>query len=318
MLLMLFIFRLVFSKNKQGYGVTSVELWEQCRLMNIPLPQEKPISAAAFSNARKKLDASIFKVLNSKIIHAYEKNDEDQHKWNGHPVFAVDGSKVNLPRQLLNKPYKKPSDNAHYPQSLVSTLYQLKLKIPYDFELAAQANERTLALSHLNSVKANDLIVYDHGYFSYAMLYYHQKANVEAVFRLPQSSYHAVREFFNSNDSDRMVTIEVSKNDRQYRTRTQHPGIIFKPLQLRLVKYIHGETTYVLGTTLLDSKRYSIRELSNLYHARWGVEELYKVSKVLMEADDFHAQSNQGVKQELYAHFVLITINRIFANHAEQ
>ena len=33
--------------------------------------------------------------------------------------------------------------------------------------------------------------------------------------------------------------------------------------------------------------------------------------------EDFHAQSERGVKQELFAHFVLISLNRIFANHAE-
>ena len=37
MLLILFIFRLVFSKNKQGYGTTIMELWDQCRVMNINL-----------------------------------------------------------------------------------------------------------------------------------------------------------------------------------------------------------------------------------------------------------------------------------------
>ena len=61
MLLILFIFRLVFSKNKQGYGITILELWEQCRIMNITLPQKKPAAPSAFSNARKKLDESIFK-----------------------------------------------------------------------------------------------------------------------------------------------------------------------------------------------------------------------------------------------------------------
>jgi hypothetical protein len=37
----------------------------------------------------------------------------------------------------------------------------------------------------------------------------------------------------------------------------------------------------------------------------------------LIDVEEFHAQSERGVKQELFAHFVLITLNRIFANHAE-
>ena len=95
------------------------------------------------------------------------------------------------------------------------------------------------------------------------------------------------------------------------------PVIPFIPLKLRLVKYVYDGTPYVLGTTLLDHERYQRDELCDLYHSRWGIEELYKISKVLIDVEDFHAQSERGVKQELFAHFVLITLNRIFANHAE-
>ena len=315
-LLMLFIFRLVFSKNKQGYNVTSVELWEQCRLMNITVPQEKPISGAAFSKARRKLDPVIFKELNTKIIQAY-RSEENQYLWKGHRLFGVDGTKINVPRQLLNDPYKKPSDNAHYPQGLVSALYQLKSKIPHDFGLSADGNERTLALAHLGTVSASDVITYDRGYFSYAMLYYHVQSKVEAVFRLQKNSGKVITPFFESQDTDKLVVIEVSSK-RQSKVRANYPEIIFTPIQLRLVKYTHDDTTYVLGTTLVDIEKYTINELSDLYHARWGIEELYKVSKILMEADDFHGLTDQGVRQELYAHFVLITINRIFANHTEE
>lgn len=315
MLLMLFIFRLVFSKNKQGYGTTSVELWDQCRLMNIPLPQQKPIAASAFSAARKKLDASIFSTLNTRIIAAYEADLGEQY-WLGHRVFAVDGTKINLPRQLLNKPYETPSDNAYYPQGLVSCLYQLKSKIPYDFELAAHYNERTLALSHLKTLRPNDLVIYDRGYFSYAMLYYHLQADVNAVFRLPRNSFKAIDDFFASDDTEHQVTLEIPTK-RYKEIWSKYPNIVFKPLKLRLVKYTYDNTAYVLGTTLLKSKHYQIDALSDLYHSRWGIEELYKISKELIDVEDFHAQSDRGIKQELYAHFVLITINRIFASHTE-
>ena len=78
-----------------------------------------------------------------------------------------------------------------------------------------------------------------------------------------------------------------------------------------------GDTVFILGTTLLDRDPYSIDQLSDLYHARWGIEERYKVSKRLMEVEDFHGQSERGVKQELYACFTLIAMTRLFANHGE-
>jgi len=315
MLLILFIFRLVFSKNKQGYGTTIMELWDQCRVMNSPLPQQKPVAPSAFSNARKKLDETIFKILNTKIISAYEA-DLGEQRWKGHRLFAVDGSKINLPRQLLNKPYRAPSDKAYYPQGLVSCLYQLKSKIPYDFDLVSHHNERTLALSHLKVLNKQDLVVYDRGYFSYAMLYYHLQSKVEAVFRLQQNSFTVIDEFFAGHASETVVTLQIPFK-RYKELRSMHPDIAFMPLKLRLVKYVYDGSTYVLGTTLLDNERYQQDELCDLYHSRWGIEELYKISKVLIDVEEFHAQSERGVKQELFAHFVLITLNRIFANHAE-
>ena len=85
------------------------------------------------------------------------------------------------------------------------------------------------------------------------------------------------------------------------RLRRRNPGAAFDPHRLRLVKYAVGDTVFILGTTLLDRDQYSIDQLSDLYHARWGIAELYKISKRPMEVEDFHGQSERGVKQELYA-----------------
>src|SRR5690606_10712197 len=46
-------------------------------------------------------------------------------------------------------------------------------------------------------------------------------------------------------------------------------------------------------------------------------EELYKISKCLFVVEDFHAKNERGVKQELFAHFVLITLSRLFTNRAD-
>jgi len=46
-------------------------------------------------------------------------------------------------------------------------------------------------------------------------------------------------------------------------------------------------------------------------------QELYKISKRLFIVEDFHAKTERGVKQEIFAHFVLITLNRLFTNRAD-
>jgi hypothetical protein len=314
LLIMLFIFRLVFSTNKQGYAMTITELWEQCRILGIELPQSTPVAASAFCKARAKLDEEVFKLLQLQILqHAKASSDR---LWQGHRLFAVDGSKLNLPRQLIRAGYKTPSDNAHYPQGLVSCLYQLRSKTPVDFDLANHADERKMALAHLSSLSENDVVVYDRGYYSYEMLYEHKRRRIHPIFRLQMNACSAVDAFANSDEIDIVVHMTPGQ-DKRAPIRLKYPGLEYPTLALRLMKYEVGGTRYILGTSLLDQKKYSVEDLSAVYHSRWGVEELYKISKQLMKVEQFHAQSERGVKQELFAHFVLITLARIFANHSE-
>jgi hypothetical protein len=315
LLIMLFIFRLVFSKNKQGYAITVTELWDQCRTLGIPLPQTTPVAPSAFCNARAKLDEKLFKVLQAEILQHYDRPCTDD-QWKTHRIFAVDGSKMNLPRQLINYGYRIPSDNAHYPQGLLSCLYQLKAKIPVDFDLVTHADERKVALTHLASLSENDVVVYDRGYFSYAMLYEHKVQRIHPIFRIRTKANRAVDEFIISDETDKVVEIIPGK-EAAIGLCEKYPEANCKPIPLRLVKYTVAGTTYILGTTLLDQQIYSIEDLSDVYHSRWGVEELYKISKQLMSIEDFHGKSERGVKQELFAHFVLITLTRFFSNHSE-
>ena len=37
----------------------------------------------------------------------------------------------------------------------------------------------------------------------------------------------------------------------------------------------------------------------------------------MIDVEDFHAKTERGVKQELFAHFVMITLSRLFANQTD-
>lgn len=315
MLLIMLIFRLVSSKGRQGYGSTIDDLWENCRNIRQPLPKKDSIASSSFTVARRKLDESAFKIINTKIVTAYGTELAESFRWQGHRIFAVDGSKMNLPRQLISAGFRVPSNTAHYPQGLVSCLYQLHAKIPWDFDLADHEDERKCALSHLKTLSKDDVVVYDRGYFSYGLLFHHVKTGIHALFRLSQSTCKPIKDFIQSNQTDTIVTLYPNEKS-QRRISESYPGIEFEPLKLRLIKYTISDTTYFLGTTLLDP-RYDADSFSDAYHARWGIEELYKVSKQIIGVEEFHAKTLRGVKQELYAHFVLITMNRIFANHTD-
>ena len=166
-------------------------------------------------------------------------------------------------------------------------------------------------------LKKNDVVVYDRGYFSYVMLHRHTQSGVHAIFRLQESSSSEIESFVASNETDRIATILPSDSGRT-KIRKKYPHLDIVPLKMRLMKYAVQGTQYCVGTTLVDlTYRYPLQDFMDVYHSRWGVEELYKVSKRVMGVEDFHGKTEQGVKQELFAHFALITMNRLFANQAD-
>ncbi len=316
LILMLLIFRLVSAKQTQSYGTTIDDLWDSCDRLQLALPQPYSIAPSSFCEARRKLDEGIFQAVNRKILDAYAPMVA-QHTWLGHRLFAVDGSKLNLPRELLACGYPLPSDTAHYPQGLLSCLYHLPSHLPWDFDLVAHANERRCALRHLDVLEEHDVVVYDRGYFSYRLLHQHCTTGIHAIFRLQDSGFKEIQEFFTSPDTDRTVTLFPSAR-LQRDLRKTAPALSPIPLTLRLLKYERAGTFFCLGTTLVDpQQRYPLHEFIAVYHARWGIEELYKVSKRIFMIEDFHARTERGVKQELFAHFVLITMTRLFANRAD-
>jgi hypothetical protein len=145
----------------------------------VPLPQKSSIAPSSFCAARQKLDEAVFKRANQKILAAYG-DDASRYCWLGHRLFAIDGSKINLPRQLLACGYSTPGKTAHYPLGLLSCLYELKSQMPFDFDLVSHANERLCALHHLDVLQASDVVVYDRGYFSYLLLHRHVENGIHA------------------------------------------------------------------------------------------------------------------------------------------
>ena len=122
-LLVTIILKLVQTKNRQGYGSTLIQFWEVCAEKSIELPQVNSVAASSFCEARQKLSEDIFKELNLELINHWKKNQE-LPSWNNHWIFAVDGSRVNVPRELIKDGYKLYAEERgrYYPQGLMSCL----------------------------------------------------------------------------------------------------------------------------------------------------------------------------------------------------
>ena len=314
--LALFIFRLVIPHDNRGYSCTLREILGTFLNSGLNVSKRK-FAKSSICEARHKLDPNMFIELNRKIIEKWNQYTEPP-LWHGHRRLGIDGSKFTLPKNLLDDGYTKSGDHAHYPQGLVSTLYDLSTGIPLDFDLVKHNNERTCAIKHMQTIQKTDVVVHDRGYFSFELLARYVQIGAHPVFRMKRSSgYQVIEEFWDSKETDKIVLLEPPR-DVLKDVRNKLLNIPVDPIKIRLIKYEVKEVTYVLGTTLLDKEKYPAEIFPDLYHSRWGIEEMIKVSKLITGVEDFHSKSEKGVKQELFAHFVLITLQKIIESESHK
>lgn len=308
--LIIFIIRLVIPKDGRGYACTMMELFYQFLNAGIEATP-KTFAPSSICEARMKLDPNIFKELNSKIIAKWELYIDKPLLWYGHRLFGVDGSKFNLPRELILAGYSTPCDRAHYPQGLVSGVYDLLTGIPHDFDIVNHHNERKCAKKHLHEFfRQGDVVIYDRGYFSFEVLELHIRLGIHCVFRLQPNTLKEIEKFWDSDKSDDLVILNPSLEfAKAVRRGDVDAGL--NPVKARLIKYVIEGVTYVLCTTLVNVEKYPKEIFPAVYHSRWGFEEMLKVSKIITGVEDFHAKTELGIKQELFAHFLLITMQKI-------
>jgi hypothetical protein len=318
-LIVTFLFQLVLGRGDDGYATTLFELWSGIKGKGEKPKKVTPVSASSMCEARQKLDEDVFKDIIRRIAEEYEKFVPfSDRSWNNRRVFAVDGSKIMLPPELFSQGFDLQGVDSRSPMGLASCLFDLKTKIPCDFSLAAHADERLLAMSHLPYLSKNDCVIYDRGYFGYGLLYEHAERSVDAVFRLAGGgTFHEIKEFMDDpqHPSERIVKLFPRKSSRCI-IRKSYKEIEFRPIELRLIRYEIDGNQYFLGTTIMDPQ-ITNEHFKDLYHARWGVEEFYKIAKSHLKVENFHSKTPRGVKQELYASFVLAALTRIVSMAAQ-
>ena len=230
-------------------------------------------------------------------------------------MFAVDGTKMSLPRGPVDAGYPLPNAGAHYPQGLVSCLYRLDTRVPVDFPLSARACERTAALGHLHALGAGDVVAFDRGYLSFGTLHAVIRAGAHPVFRLQASGAADFRDFMAGGGAEAVVAASPGPDARRELAR-RRPGERFDPVDVRPVRRRTDGDDFNLAATLLDAD-VSADGLGDPCHGRWGIEEPYRVSGKTVAVDGFHGRTGRGVRQEPCAHFNPVAMTRLLSGHGD-
>ena len=153
------------------------------------------------------------------------------------------------------------------------------------------------------------MVVCDDGYYSVQLLHAH------AVFRLQSDLPPQIRDLIQRGRNAGTVLVGGDAH-----AMYEAPLSSYRPCRcrLRFARHFVGSAGYVLATTLLDGRRYSLRELVSFYHDRREIELWSTLRDRMPRVGEFSGRSERAVKQELFARLTQFAMARPFVNRGKR
>ncbi|HYX32795.1 MAG TPA: IS4 family transposase [Oligoflexus sp.] len=256
-------------------------------------------AASSFCVARNKMPSSLLGDIRNELVASWDEQLPKKNDWYGYTPHIVDGSKLDLPRSMLNKGFPTQT-GGHMPQGLLSVLLRVEDRMVMDLSLSSDWDERAQAHKFLDNLNGRDLVIYDRGYLSFNLIVDHRLHGVAAVFRVQKGKvFKEIDEAWKSSKDDMVVTLSPSAPTIA-KAKKRFSSTDMSSVQLRLIKYRIENEDYMLATTIMDPS-ISPSDFIALYRSRWLIEEYLKNYKRTMEIEDFHSKSLNGIEQELHA-----------------
>ena len=240
--------------------------------------------------------------------------------WRGLSVIAFDGSKYTLPASTELREAFDPDSGldtpgkGHYPQCLVSTAYDVFRRLPVARTVVSiqAGNAREEVKAMLPQIPAGSVWLFDRGYPSFDLidfLNHHQDGYY--LFRCPaQSTFPAVEQFVQSQQTEATLWIDPTHSVLKHTPKAEHQQL--QAIALRAIRLESPDgTVSVLLTNLWTISAFPAQAIIDLYFRRWTVETHYRDEKTALDIETFHSQTENGVRQELFASLVMCVIARL-------
>lgn len=282
-------------------------------------------TASAFVQQRNKIPCTVFE----EIFEHFNSLCNDTKTYKGYRVIAIDGTTINMARNPKSSSFvKNNSTPKGYNQLHVNPLYDVLNKTYLHCVIQPQPEQDEVgALTFMvrwYPFEEKTLIVADRGYESYnAFAHLQKQENVDFLIRVKQDRT-AMREISklpmteldtdvsftitttqtNEDKEKRHIFVQTHKReDRVYSNRTRAGRWDFPspyPMTFRVVRFQLKTGEYeTLATSLLRS--FTLAEIKELYHARWGIETAFRELKYGLGLVNLHGKKDDFVKQEIFA-----------------
>lgn len=276
---------------------------------DISFPQ---VSKQAISKARQGIKPSLFSELFNLSVDIFYGNIDDRKLWNGYHIFAIDGTKLELPNsesnfRIFGKMFTTTSkEQRYFTQALGSMVYD----VMDDYIVHASihpylSSERSAAVSHLEVLEALDIyedsiVIFDRGYYSEAMFRYCVEHGHLCVMRLKESINIAKK-----CCGDSRFTLKSNPSDRT------------DDIEIRVIEVTLDDGSKEYLATNLDDPSIRPDMFKELYFMRWPIECKYYELKERFDIESFNGATSVSVIQEFYLNMLLANLTALIKNHVD-
>lgn len=331
--------KLSMEKMLQGIiGMESKSLTNE--LLDLFHTSAETPTASAFIQQRNKINPkafeTIFKNFSKNLMNVFH---------NDMPIFAVDGSDIQIPTNPADTDSYIAGTNGHKGYNLlhINALYDLNKHIYSDviIQKARERNEHKAfqALVDYSDIK-QALVIADRGYESFnSMAHIQEKGwfflirvkdssgikqglelpetecfDVDISLKLTRKKTNEVKELLKDKNHYRMVSSTQPFDYLPLKNKKTEPTQFYE-LNFRIVRFPISEDTYETVVTNLDKAKYPSAELKKLYASRWGIETSFRDLKYTIGLLNFHTKKVMCILQEIYAHMIMYNFAEMITSH---
>jgi hypothetical protein len=293
--------------------------------MGAALPSE---DTGGYSKARQRLPLAVMKPLLQQSAQALQSEITAAQGWCGRRVKAYDGTTV----LMLDTAANQASYPQHSNQKPGCGLPLAKLVVWFCITTGAvltvaianwKTSEWQLARQLYAELSAEDVVVADSAYGTYADLAWVKATQADAVFRKHHARHCDFRRGKKLGMGDHIVRWQRPAQCPKAMTQSEFEALP-ESLEVREV-HLSIQTpgfrpkTIILVTTLLDPKRYPKAKLAELYRLRWQATEVnLRHLKTTLQMEMIAAKTPEMVQKDIYMHLLAYNLLRTLMWQAAQ
>lgn len=300
---------LLMTLNKQGKS-TSFEI----RDFMVRKKGDKKVmcSDEAYLKQRRHLNPEVFKQINEIYLKDFYEEKKYVQRKNGYIVFAIDGSKEEIPNTKKNREefgYAQNQERVKIARELLSSIYDVNNHLYIDVEIDKYtASEIELAKRNIEKMieiigVEKILIIFDRGYPCIEFFYWLEKRNIKFLMRLQGKDNKEEKQ--QMKQEDEIVELKYHYSRLQL-MKKKYPSTYNEIKNQKGSKYrftkieVNEKTTEYLISNLI-MEEFSKEELKELYGNRWKIEESYNSIKNKLKIESFTGNLPIFIYQDIYA-----------------